>query len=106
MTDETSLDTDIQSGVPEKSYEEDRNIFKELVPDAKRTLRRTMLMSRDNKLSAETAKDVLDRAGETKKVEERAQRPVVITNSQINLLLEVAKEVSEPEEFRNVSDDQ
>lgn len=103
MSEDTSLDTGNGSGVPETTHSKQLNIFEDLVPDAKRTLRRNMLMSHDNKLAVDTAKDVLDRAGQTKKVEERAQRPVVITNSQIQLLLQVAKESDEPEEVRNVT---
>lgn len=97
------VNTDNTTGVPEKHYAKQDNIFQDLIPDAKRTLRRTMLMSYDSKLALDTAKDVLDRAGQTKKVEERAQRPVVITNSQIQLLLNVANEIEEPEEARNVT---
>jgi hypothetical protein len=101
MDDNTSLATGSHSDVQEQKPR--NNIFRELVPDAKRTLRRTMLMSHDSKLAADTAKDVLDRAGETKKVEEREQRPVVITNSQINLLYQVAREL-DSEEIRDVSE--
>lgn len=97
MADELSEYADANVEEQSSDVSSGKNIFKELVPDAKRTLRRTMLMSRDNKLALETAKDVLDRAGETKKVEERAQRSVVISNSQIQLLLQVAKEIDGPE---------
>lgn len=102
MDDNTSIATENYSEVQEQKPKE--NVFREMVPDARRTLRRVMLMSRDSKLAVETAKDVLDRAGETKKVEERAQRPVVITNSQINLMLQVAREMDGGEEIRNVSE--
>lgn len=101
MSEHTSLDTGSHSDVQETKQED--NIFRELVPDAKRTLRRTMLMSHDSKLATDTAKDVLDRAGETKKVEEKEKRPVVITNSQINLLYQVAREMDK-EEIRDVSE--
>lgn len=69
------------------------NLFKPLVPDAYRTLRRTMLNAKDAKLAKEAAESVLDRAGETKKQEERVMPQVNITNSQIQLLVQASKEV-------------
>lgn len=69
------------------------NLFRELVPDAKSTLRRLMLNSRNEKIQRETAESVLDRAGETKKGETRAQTQIIINDSQINMLTQVAKEL-------------
>lgn len=103
MAEENAIDTGNETTALDNP-EPKSNIFADLVPDARRTLRRVMLMSHDNKLATETAKDVLDRAGQTKKIEERQQRPIIISDSQVNLLLQVAKEIDEPEEVRNVTD--
>lgn len=72
---------------------DDKNLFQELVPEAKSTLRRLMLNSRNEKIQRETAESVLDRAGETKKQETRVKPQVVITDSQINVLVQAAQEV-------------
>jgi hypothetical protein len=71
-----------------------KNIFKELVPDAKSTLRRVMLNGHDLKLSATIAESILDRAGETKKTEVKQQTNIMITSSEVQLLIQAAKEVA------------
>lgn len=73
---------------------EDKNMFKPLVPDAISTLRRLMLNSRNEKIQRETAESVLDRAGATKKQETREKPSVVISDSQINVMLQAAQEVT------------
>lgn len=69
------------------------NIFRPLVPEAKDVLRRLMLNSNDKKLAGNMALEVLDRAGETKKNDLAVTRPVIIKDSQVQLLVQVAKEV-------------
>lgn len=69
------------------------NLFKPLVNDARSTLRRLMLNSRNEKIQRETAESVLDRAGETKKADNRVATQIIIKDSQINMLAQVAKEL-------------
>lgn len=68
------------------------NIFRPLIPDAQRVIRRAMLNGKDQKLAVQVAQDVLDRAGETKKSEQRHAAQVVITDSQVNLLMQAFEE--------------
>lgn len=69
------------------------NLFLELVPEAYSILRRAMHNS-DAKLAVQTAKDVLDYAGQ-KKEPARNDRPVVFKDAQILALVNVVKEVLE-----------
>ena len=71
-----------------------QNIFRPLVLEAKDVLRRTMLNGPDKKLAVNTALEVLDRAGETKKTDNITSRPVIIKDSQVQLLVQVAGEIS------------
>lgn len=68
------------------------NMFRPLVTDARRVLRRAMLNGRDQKLAVQVAQDVLDRAGETKKSDNKQVAPVIITDSQVNLLVQAFNE--------------
>lgn len=70
----------------------DKNMFEPLVGDAVSTLRRLMLNSRNEKIQRETAESVLDRAGKTKKQDIRNKPQVIITDSQINVLMQAAQE--------------
>lgn len=70
------------------------NMFLDLTPTAKRVLHQIM-MSGNNKLAKETAQDVLDRAGQTRKADTRQAQQIVITNSQVAILAKVADEVEE-----------
>jgi spore germination cell wall hydrolase CwlJ-like protein len=78
-----------ESRVTEADYS---NEYKVLAPDARSLLRKVMLNSKNEKLAISVAESVLDRAGETKKVETKAVQPIYITNSQVQLLAQVAKE--------------
>jgi len=69
------------------------NLFVPLINEARQVIRRAMHNSLNEKLAVSTAQDVLDRAGQTRKVESRVQYPIVITNSQVLLLARVAQEV-------------
>jgi hypothetical protein len=77
----------------EKAVMGQENLFKPLVNDARSTLRRLMLNSRNEKIQRETAESVLDRAGETKKQDNRIATQIIIKDSQINMLAQVAKEL-------------
>lgn len=68
------------------------NIWRELVPAAKKTLAQKMVGHND-KIAVQVAESILDRAGETRKQEERVRTPIVITNSQVAILTAVAEEV-------------
>lgn len=74
------------------SLPRNENMFRSLVPDAKSVIRRAMLNNRDQKLAVQVAQDVLDRAGETKKSEQKQTAQVVITDSQVNLLMQAFEE--------------
>ena len=56
-------------------------------------LRRLMLNGNDKKLAGNMALEILDRAGETKKTDLAVTKPVIIKDSQVQLLVQVAKEV-------------
>ena len=71
-----------------------QNIFRPLVLEAKDVLRRTMLNGPDKKLAANMALEILDRAGETKKTDQTTSKPVIIKDSQVQLLVQVAGEIS------------
>ena len=71
---------------------QEQNLFKPLIPDAVSTLRKLMLNSKNEKIMRETAESVLDRAGQTKKQDTREKAKVVINDSQINILIQAAKE--------------
>lgn len=73
--------------------ESKENLFRELVPTAKRVLHQNMTNPGNPKLAISVAQDVLDRAGETKKAETRQATQIVITNSQVAILAKVADEV-------------
>jgi hypothetical protein len=77
------------------------NIFEDLVPEAKSVLRRLMHNSRDEKIIRGTAVDILDRAGV--KAKEAAQSaPILIKDSQVQLLVQVAAEIKR---FRGSKDE-
>jgi len=80
---------------PSDDVQEKENLFKPMVPEAKSYLRSIMLNGRDVKLGISIAQDILDRAGEVKKQDTRAAIVINITDSQINLLAQGAKEVEE-----------
>ncbi len=69
------------------------NLFRPLVEDARSTLRRLMLNTDNDKLAFSVAESIMDRAGETKKNSAPTGSQVVITDSQVQLLLQVQKEV-------------
>lgn len=71
------------------------NIFRELVPQAKKVLAQQMGNEKNPKLAVQVAESVLDRAGEVRKNEEREVHPIVITNSQVAILSKVAQEVED-----------
>lgn len=74
------------------SDQERENIWKELVPAAKKTLAQKM-MGQNEKIAVQVAESILDRAGETKKNEEFIRTPIHITNSQVAILSAAADEV-------------
>ena len=69
------------------------NLFLPLVDDAKSTLRRAMLNSRDEKLAVTVAESILDRAGQGKKREAVEQPQIIISESQVQLLVQAQREV-------------
>ena len=75
--------------------EQKENIFRELVPQAKKVLAQQMGNDKNPKLAVQVAEAILDRAGEVRKSEEREVQPIIITNSQVALLQQVAREVEE-----------
>lgn len=77
----------------EEEEDERKNIFRELVPQAKKVLNRYMFDSTSPKLAIQVAESILDRAGETRKTEERMRTPIIITNSQVAILNATADEV-------------
>lgn len=79
-----------------EAFEEDdsRQVYKDLRPIAQRVLKRTMLTSGNEKLAVSVAQDILDRSGESKTPESKGDGTMVlVTNSQVNLLMQVAKEL-------------
>lgn len=74
------------------SDHEKENIWKELVPAAKKTLAQKMMGSNE-KIAVQVAESILDRAGEAKKTDDMIRTPIVITNSQVAILSAVADEV-------------
>lgn len=76
--------------VPEQVIDPNKNMFVPLVGEAYSVLRRAMHNS-DQKLAVQTAKDVLDYAGQ-KKEPVREQRQFNFKDSQIQILVEVMKE--------------
>jgi CRISPR/Cas system-associated endonuclease Cas3-HD len=75
------------------SDQEKENIFKDLIPHAKKVLHQRMMDQSNPKLAIQVAESILDRAGETKKQEERVRTPIVISNSQVAILTAAAEEV-------------
>ena len=72
---------------------EKENIFKDLVPHAKKVLHQQMMNQMNPKIAIQVAESILDRAGQTKKVDDRVRTPIVITNSQVAILSKVAREI-------------
>ena len=94
----------LELSVNDELVPQDKNLFKPLVPDAYRVIRRAMLNQTDAKLGVAVAQDVLDRAGETRKPQERIRPHIVIKDSQIQLLvagMQEAKEFSKRGENEN-----
>lgn len=85
----TSNETQLALDAKESSG---REFYKELRPVAQRRLKKIMLNSGNEKLAASIAMDVLDRAGDSKAPENHSGQ-IVITDSQVNLLMQVAKEI-------------
>jgi hypothetical protein len=69
------------------------NPYLPLVPEATAVLRQIMHTTLDEKVRAGIAKDILNGAGVTKDQGETS-RPILIKDSQVQLLIQVAKEVS------------
>jgi hypothetical protein len=67
-----------------------RNYFLKLLPDAELELRRILKMSNNEKLRKETAMDIVELAGAGGGPK---TAPVVINADQVNLLLQVGREV-------------
>lgn len=85
--------SDLPVELPENSQAiEEKNLFEPLVGDAMSTLRKLMLNTKNEKIARETAETILDRAGKTKKVEERLRPVVNITDSHVQLLVAASKE--------------
>jgi len=70
------------------------SLFDPLVADAVSTLRRAMLNSQDEKLAVNVAEGILDRAGQGRKSSSSGAQ-IVISDSNINLLLQAQKEALE-----------
>jgi len=70
------------------------NPYLPLVPEATAVLRQIMHTSQDEKVKMSIAKDILTGAGVTKD-QTASDRPILIKDSQVQLLIQVAKEVSE-----------
>lgn len=87
------IKNEIQADVYSKQLQTGNNIFRPLVPEAKDVVRRLMLDNGDKKLAGSMALEVLDRAGETKKTSTEISRPIIIKDSQVQLLVQVAKEL-------------
>ena len=88
------MNGEIQGDVYSNQQLAKANIFRPLVLEAKDVLRRTMLNGVDKKLAASMALEILDRAGEVKKTDNIVSRPVIIKDSQVQLLVQVAGEIS------------
>lgn len=72
---------------------QETNLFRPLIGEAYSILRQAMHNS-DVKLAVQTAKDVLDYAGQKKEPAAR-ERPVIIKDAQVVNILQVFKEVFE-----------
>lgn len=70
------------------------SLFDPLVNDARKTLRRVLLNARDEKLAVNVAESILDRAGRGRKNTNTGTQ-IVISESNINLLLQAQKEALE-----------
>lgn len=79
------------AGLSEEEIAE--NLFEPMVQEARSTLRRAMLNTRDQKLAVSVAESILDRAGHAKKKEADGGTTIVISESNINLLLEAQRDV-------------
>lgn len=73
----------------------DNEVFKPLIPDAVRVIRRAMLNQTDAKLGVSVAQDLLDRVAGTSKQKERIATPIVIKDSQVQLLVASMQEARE-----------
>jgi len=69
------------------------NPYREVATEARDNLLRIMHNTANEKLSKEIAVEILDRAGETKHVEQRQAVQVKITNEQIELLVATEQEI-------------
>jgi hypothetical protein len=69
------------------------NIFEPLVKDAQSTLRRLMLNSGDPKIAAKVAESILDRAGHGTARNSETKGTIVISQSEVNLLVQTQKEL-------------
>jgi len=78
---------------PTKTEQTSKNLFAPLEADALRVLQQTMLLSGDKKLRVAVAQDVLDRGGHGKLPDSRPTTPIIITNSQVAIMSNVAEEV-------------
>jgi hypothetical protein len=65
------------------------NPLEDLKSEATEVLRRALFMSRDEKTTVKLATDILNNLKDTR---EDASRPIVIKDSQIQILLQVSRE--------------
>ena len=107
MSDLGVIETPIIEAVPNNVGEAYEKLFIPLVQTAVAQLEWLMLNSEDEKIVVSTCKDVLDRAGATKKPE-RDMAPVIeIRDSDVRLMVQAAKEATtyDRHEHYNQSDD-
>ena len=81
----------------------DKNYFEDLVPEAKSVLRRVMPNTGDKKLAKSTAVDILEFAGRRKEAPSEQRPPVLIKDSNVQLLVTAASEIKG---FREVPNDE
>ena len=68
------------------------NPYAPLLNEARSVLRRLLHNSATDKIKKEVATEILDRGGETKKLEHKMMPQIIIKDSQVQLLVKAAQE--------------
>ena len=82
-----------QMDIIDRSVSAEDNPYREMADEARGNLLRIMHSTENEKISKEISLEILDRAGETKHIEQRTAIAVKITDGQIELLMATANEV-------------
>lgn len=76
-----------------KAGDAGKNIYEQMAPEARDNLLRIMHGTDNEKVSKEIALEILDRAGETRHIEQRTGIQIKIGKEQVELLMATAQEV-------------